>query len=352
MKKSPIKTPDLIFVTLLVVLTLVSFMSYIRIKEVNIASEEVNHTTQVNLKLNDILVNIINAETGQRGYLLTLDSSFLIPYLGSKEKIDHNISEIDFLVNDNIQQKKNLKILSLLVEERFEILNKSLQLYSKKINSGSTLKTDLTNGKNSMDQIRKQISTMLNHENMLLTIKVKEKKHSVYITPFYYLLFTLIALMIVTIAYFRLRSEMQLRFKAEDNEAKIQQLQQVTKESEIRFRNIADNVPVMIWLEDTNKLRHFFNKGWLEFTGRTTEEEKGNGWEKGVYPGDSERCNNVYINSFNAKKEFYMEYRLKRHDGEYRWISDKGAPRYTNDGTFLGYAGGCMDIHEQKNFAQ
>ena len=109
MKIASIKTPDLIFVTLLVILTMVSFMSYIRIMELNAASEQVNHTNQVNLKLNEVLVNIVNAETGQRGYLLTLDSSFLEPYTGSEEKVHRNIAELDSLVSDNIQQKKNLQ---------------------------------------------------------------------------------------------------------------------------------------------------------------------------------------------------------------------------------------------------
>ena len=97
MKKSNIKIPDLIFIILLTILTMISFMSYVRIRELNAASDLVNHTNQVNIKLNEVLVNVVNAETGQRGFLLTLDSSFLDPYTGSLDKIHRIIAESDLM---------------------------------------------------------------------------------------------------------------------------------------------------------------------------------------------------------------------------------------------------------------
>ncbi|MFT3795488.1 PAS domain S-box protein [Flavobacterium sp.] len=123
------------------------------------------------------------------------------------------------------------------------------------------------------------------------------------------------------------------------------------QESEDRFRVVADTTPVLIWLSGTDKLCYFFNKNWLDFTGRTLEQEMGNGWAEGVHPEDLERCLNIYNSSFDARKEFYMEYRLRRHDGQYRWISDKGVPRFDIDANFTGYVGGCMDIHDQKDFS-
>ena len=124
------------------------------------------------------------------------------------------------------------------------------------------------------------------------------------------------------------------------------------RESEQRFKVIADTAPVMIWMSGTDKLCYFFNKGWLDFTGRALEQEQGNGWAEGVHPDDYQRCLDTYTSSFDARKEFYMEYRLKRYDGSYKWISDKGIPRYSTDGEFIGYICGCMDIDEQKAFAE
>ncbi|MFM0125639.1 PAS domain S-box protein [Paraburkholderia sp. RL18-101-BIB-B] len=119
-------------------------------------------------------------------------------------------------------------------------------------------------------------------------------------------------------------------------------------ESETRFRTMLDAAPVMIWMSDTDRLCTFFNRRWLDFTGRTLEQEMGNGWSEGVHPDDFERCLNVYVSSFDARKDFTMEYRLRRRDGVYRWILDTGVPQEDVDGTFLGYVGSCVDITDRR----
>jgi two-component system, LuxR family, sensor kinase FixL len=124
--------------------------------------------------------------------------------------------------------------------------------------------------------------------------------------------------------------------------------QEALRESEARFRAVANTAPVMIWMSGTDKLCIFFNKGWLDFTGRPLELELGNGWAEGVYREDFERCLEVYANSFDARQTFTIEYRLRRSDGEYRWVLDNGMPRLASDGTFLGYIGSCIDITERK----
>src|SRR5438874_10790420 len=122
--------------------------------------------------------------------------------------------------------------------------------------------------------------------------------------------------------------------------------EQALVESEARFRNMANTAPVMLWMSDTNKLCTFFNKTWLEFVGRTIEQELGNGWSENVHPDDLQNCLKTYVEAFDDRQPFVMQYRLKHHDGEYRWISDSGVPRYDAQGNFIGYIGSCVDVTE------
>src|SRR5438876_2386713 len=117
-------------------------------------------------------------------------------------------------------------------------------------------------------------------------------------------------------------------------------------ESEVRFRTMANTAPVLIWMSGLDKRCTFFNKPWLEFTGRTLEQELGNGWAEGVHPDDFQSCLKTYAEAFDARQPFVMRYRLRRHDGEYRWVSDSGVPRYDAQKNFAGYIGSCMDITE------
>ena len=118
-------------------------------------------------------------------------------------------------------------------------------------------------------------------------------------------------------------------------------------ESESRFRTVADSAPVLIWMAGVDKRCTFFNKPWLDFTGRTADQEMGDGWTAGVHPEDLARCVNGYAGAFDARRPFVLEYRLRRHDGEYRWVSDHGVPRYDTQGRFAGYIGSCEDITER-----
>jgi PAS domain S-box-containing protein len=120
------------------------------------------------------------------------------------------------------------------------------------------------------------------------------------------------------------------------------------RESEQRFRAVADVAPVLIWVSGIDKLCNYFNKAWLEFVGHAMEEELGNGWAKNVHPEDLGRCLDVYNNAFDGRQTFEMEYRIQHHTGAYRWILDRGIPRFGADGTFQGYIGCCVDIDDQK----
>jgi PAS domain S-box-containing protein len=130
------------------------------------------------------------------------------------------------------------------------------------------------------------------------------------------------------------------------------QTEQTVREGENRFRLVADTAPVLIWMADADKLCTYFNKPWLDFTGRSIDLELGNGWAEGVHPEDLRRCMDTYCQAFDRREEFRMEYRLRRHDGEYRWIIDIGVPRFNQDRSFTGYIGIGVDVTERKHAEQ
>jgi PAS domain S-box-containing protein len=119
-------------------------------------------------------------------------------------------------------------------------------------------------------------------------------------------------------------------------------------ESEKRFRLMANTAPVMIWTSGPDKLCDYFNQPWLEFTGRPLAAELGHGWAEGVHPEDLAKCMDTYAKAFDARQPFDMQYRLRRHDGEYRWVFDAGVPRFSGDNSFAGYIGSCIDITDRK----
>lgn len=123
---------------------------------------------------------------------------------------------------------------------------------------------------------------------------------------------------------------------------------QVLEERERLFRTMADTAPVLIWRSDESKEFTYVNQGWLNFRGRSAEDEIGFGWTEGLHPEDYDRYLRTYSEAFERRVPFRMEFRLRRHDGQYRWILDHGAPAHSADGAFSGYIGSCIDIDERR----
>lgn len=119
---------------------------------------------------------------------------------------------------------------------------------------------------------------------------------------------------------------------------------------EARLRAMADSVP-LLWMAGPDALCTFFNQAWLDFTGRSLEQERGNGWTRGVHPEDLPHRLETYTTAFSARQSFAMEYRLRRADGEYRWLVETGNPYWLPDGCFAGYVGSCVDITERSQMA-
>jgi len=130
--------------------------------------------------------------------------------------------------------------------------------------------------------------------------------------------------------------------------AELGQAQASLQESEQSFRTLSNSGEALIWTSGPDMLCDYFNEPWLTFTGRTLEQELGNGWAEGVHPDDLARCLDVYVQAFDRRESFSMDYRLHHASGDYRWLVDRGTPRHDSQGRFLGYIGHCLDITQQK----
>lgn len=113
------------------------------------------------------------------------------------------------------------------------------------------------------------------------------------------------------------------------------------------YKTLVEQAPIMIWRSGTNAECNYFNERWLTFTGRSLEQEYGNGWAEGVHPEDFQKCLKIYLGAFGKREIFEMEYRLRRHDGIYRWIFDRGVPFLNSQGDFAGFIGSCIDVTEK-----
>ena len=131
-------------------------------------------------------------------------------------------------------------------------------------------------------------------------------------------------------------------------EERIKESEARLRESEHHFRTLANSGLALIWTSGPDKLCNSFNETWLRYTGRTLEQELGNGWAEGVHPDDYDRCLDIYVSHFDRREPFSMEYRLRKANGEYGWIFDLGNPRYDSEDKFAGYIGFCYDITDRK----
>ncbi|HQF53952.1 MAG TPA: PAS domain-containing protein [Fibrobacteria bacterium] len=122
---------------------------------------------------------------------------------------------------------------------------------------------------------------------------------------------------------------------------------QKSRLSSDEYATLVEQSPILIWRADLSMGCDYFNERWLAFTGRTMEQEFGNGWAEGVHPDDFDRCLQIYTTHFARRESFEMEYRLRRADGEYRWLLDRGSPFHGPDGAFLGFIGSCVDVTDR-----
>jgi PAS domain S-box-containing protein len=138
-----------------------------------------------------------------------------------------------------------------------------------------------------------------------------------------------------------------LRSRLAEVETELEGLKKLGNNVRQRFRDLLDATPLMTWMSGPDAMCTFFNKAWLEFRGRTMDEETGNGWTEGVHPDDRDLCLETYLAAYTARQPFRVQYRMRRANGEFAWVEDSGLPRL-EDGTFAGFMGTAVDISDRR----
>jgi len=138
-----------------------------------------------------------------------------------------------------------------------------------------------------------------------------------------------------------------LRSRLAEVEAELDGLKRLEDTLLQRFRDLLDTAPIMTWMSGTDAMCVFFNRAWLDFRGRSHEEELGNGWAEGLHPDDRDLCLETYLKAFTARQPFRVQYRMRRANGEFAWVECTGQPRI-QDGSFSGFLGTAVDITDRR----
>ncbi len=215
MKAKTIAVNDIFHLSLLLILIILSVVAFQRIIRLKSTSEWLTESNERQSILNSILVNTVNAETCQRGFLLTRDTSFLAPVKSSEARAKQDLLSFAAYYTGKDTLRQMAGHLSGLIDARFEMLNTNLYLFKEKNYNYDSLKPRLQEGKARMELIRAQVETMFSVQQRELSEKIKERKEAAFFTPFYSLVFSLVTVLVVSLLYFRLRKEMQLRVKTE-----------------------------------------------------------------------------------------------------------------------------------------
>ncbi len=364
------------FLIFLLCFIILSLITYRNINEYKTSVEQVNRTQEVLKKTDRVNILLTQLQLSRRGYIVKLDNKYLSAYYDNKLKLKEEIPELKELIKDNPVQQNLVSRLDSFSVINQSLLDSSLYLFeiNKKVDSTQT-GLALTS-QNYLDTINTISSDIKTEEINLLNLRQNKAQESSFNIQIFIILTSLFAFTVIGLSLFisnrliknknntevllrQSYDELEDRVEARTSELKVSnenltteidnriKIETSLRESEGRFRVMADSSPVLIWMSGKDKLFYYFNKVWLEYTGRSLKQESGDSWYEGVHPDDIEKCTNIYNNAFDRREEFEIEFRLKNADGNYRWILNKGIPRFEGN-EFAGYIGCCFDIHSKK----
>lgn len=363
----------LIFLLCFIVLSIITYNNITLYKS---SVELVDHTNKVLRKTDEINLLLSNIQLQRRSYVVKGEEKYFQKYKEHQNSLLYEIGQLKLLVSDNSLQLNNIYTIDSLSANINRLLDSSIVMF-KAEGKVSAYQTGLAmESQDKLDRVNEITSQLKNEEFRLLEERQGTSKISLTDTQAFIIITSLFAFAVLGLSLFVFnnliknknetdellkKSYEELEDKVEERTAELKnsnenlvneinsrkKIESSLRESESRFREMADSAPALIWIAGTDKKCEYFNKGWLDFRGRTLEQETGNGWVNGIYQEDLERCLSTYSASFESREPFEIEYRLQSADGDYKWILSRGIPRYSGE-EFAGYIGIAIDIHEKK----
>ena len=327
----------------------------------------VAHSNLIMQKLEKIVSVMKDAETGQRGFLLTNQQEFLQPYNGSNQKAIDLVNQVQSLTKGNNQQQINVTDIKVILLERIAILD---QLLNQKNHNEIVTIDGLRKGKQAMDALRSSIDKAEAAEQALLQTRVNTLQQYIAVTPFIILLAALLATAASLFSYFKIMVEIKkkeglqeaLKIKVYETDSKDEQLAVAGKgmtaineqhiASEKRFRDMMESIPQLAWTNNINGEVDFYNQRWFDYTGLNLEESKARGWNEVMHPDDLQSCLKWYNSIIKSGTGGEYEVREKRKDGIYRWHLIRMMPILNDENKTHLWVGTATDIDELKQLQQ
>jgi PAS domain S-box-containing protein len=367
----------LVFLLCIIILTIITFRN---IDQHKTDLEKIDHSNKVLAQLEIVNYRLIEIPFNKRGYTITGDKTHLLKFDSLVIKVKADIEKLKSLTSDNPSQHNLVFSLDTLLSENISVLNNAISDTSVyDINTGkfSQNQTDAIKFISAnLTEINEITDNLSLNEHSLLKNRIEEAAHINSVTQLFIIFAGIFSFTVIGLSLFissnliknKNESENLLKKSYGELENRVSErtsdlketneklqfeslvrikAEHTIRESEQRFREMADSSSVLVWITDKDKQFTYFNKASLDFTGRTLEMESGKGWTEGIHPDDLNEYKKVFKNSFDKKIPFEIEYRLRSINEEYLWLLDKGIPRYKGS-EFAGYTGSCIDINERK----